>query len=188
MGIQNNLIFLYALSVLGMLISFSSTVGAQNTINSNEDNGPKFIAIQNAHSGSISEINSTYILQIDDLSDKIILFSDRPNRIVQAQSIDDFIGNWSSGSVSFQADPPNAALVILAGGKEDVFEIELLNSHYDRDENRLSYNFTFLNKTSSSSDLPSNLEQPVLIIDSFPTTVNSQVTDAVTQPNVKAIG
>jgi len=189
MGIQNNLIILYALSVFGMLISLSSTVGAQNTMNSNENNELKFIAIQNAHSGSVSEINSTsYLLQLDDLSDKIILISDRPHRVVQAQSIDDFIGNWSSGSDSFQADPPNAALVILAGGKEDVLEVELLNSHYDRDENRLSYNFTFLNKTSSSSDLPSNLEQPVLIIDSFPTTVNSQVTDAVTQPNVKVIG
>lgn len=83
---------------------------------------------------------------------------------MQAQSIDDFIGNWSSASDSFQADPPNAALVLLAGGKEDVFEIELLNSHYDRDENRLSYNFTFynftfLNQTSSSSDLAPTLEQ-----------------------------
>jgi hypothetical protein len=80
---------------------------------------------------------------LNDLSDKIILFSDRPHRVVQAQSIDDFIGNWSSGSDSFQADPPNAALVILAGGKEDVLEVELLNSHYDRDENRLSYNLQF---------------------------------------------
>ena len=144
MGIQNNLIYLYALSVFGMLISLSSTVGAQNTMISNENNEPKFIAIQNAHLGSISEINSTsYLLQLDDLSDKIILFSDGPNRIVQAQSIDDFIGNWSLGSDSFLADPPNAALVILAGGKEDVFDLELLNSHYDRDENRLSYNLQF---------------------------------------------
>ena len=80
MGIQNNLIILYALSVFGMLISLSSTGGAQNTMNSNENNELKFIAIQNAHSGSVSEINSTsYLLQLDDLSDKIILFSDRPH-------------------------------------------------------------------------------------------------------------
>ena len=72
---------------------------------------------------------------------------------------------WSSESDNFQADPPNAALVVLAGGKEDVFEIELLNPLYDRDENRLSYNFTHLNNTLTSANLPSNLGQPVLIID-----------------------
>ena len=43
MGIQNSLIFLYALSDFGMLISLSSTVGAQNTMNSNEVNEPKLL-------------------------------------------------------------------------------------------------------------------------------------------------
>lgn len=82
--------------------------------------------IQHAAWGSVSEINSTsYSLQLDDLSDKIILFSDRPTRIVQTQTIDDFIGNWTSGQDSFQANPHNAALVVLIDDSEqDVFEIE----------------------------------------------------------------
>jgi hypothetical protein len=40
--------------------------------------------------------------------------ANRPNRIVETQSIVEFNGNWISGQDSFQADVP-AALVILGG-------------------------------------------------------------------------
>jgi len=44
---------------------------------------------------SISEINETaYSLELNDVSDKTILFSDRPDRIVKTTSTLDFIGNW----------------------------------------------------------------------------------------------
>jgi hypothetical protein len=73
---------------------------------------PQFLAIQHAQSGTISDINSTsYTLQLNDLADKTILFSDRPNRIVVTETTQDFVGNWTSGEDSFQVDPPNAALV-----------------------------------------------------------------------------
>jgi len=152
---------------------------------------PEFLAIQHAQSGTISEINSTtYSLQLNDLSDKTILFSNRPDRIVATQSIQDFIGNWTSGQDSFQLDPPNAALVVLTADQEDdTFEIELFNPKYEKDEKRLSYDFTFLgNATTTASDLPKGLGKSVLIIDSFPTAVNPQVTDSITQSNVKIIG
>jgi len=71
---------------------------------------PQFLAIQNAQSGTISEINSTtFVLKLSDLADKLILFSDRPDRVVVTQSNQEFVGNWTSGQESFRLDPPNAA-------------------------------------------------------------------------------
>ena len=186
MVIPNNLALLSTLPVL-VVMSLTSAVEAQQ--NTTDSNGPEFIAIQDAQSGIISETNSTsYSLQLNDLADKTILFSDRPDRVVTTQSTQDFIGNWTSGQDSFQVDPPNAALVVLVDNdqKEEIFEIELFNPKYEKDEKRLSYDFTFLgNTTTTASYLPNVLGKSVLVIDSLPTAVNDQITDSVTQTNVK---
>lgn len=61
----------------------------------------------------MSEINAiTYTLELRITSDKTILFSDRPDRIVLSVSTLDFIGNWSTGEDSFSKDVPNAVLVV----------------------------------------------------------------------------
>jgi hypothetical protein len=128
---------------------------------------PQFLAIQHAQSGTISDINSTsYTLQLNDLADKTILFSDRPNRIVVTETTRAFVGNWTSGEDSFQVDPPNAALVLTDDQEDDVFEIELFNPIYDEDENAIMYDFRVLANTTSPPDLPPNLGKSVLIIDS----------------------
>jgi hypothetical protein len=45
--------------------------------------GATFLFIQGAQSGSVSEINATTsTLELGNVSDKTILFSDRPDRIV----------------------------------------------------------------------------------------------------------
>lgn len=175
------------LSVLLVLVVMSLTLSVEAQENATDSNPPEFIAIQHAQSGSISTINSTnFLLQLNDLSDKTILFSDRPDRIVVTQSIDDFIGNWTEGKDSFQVDPPNAALVTLEVDQEqDIFEIELFNPKYEKNQKTLRYEFTFLGNATARSDLPENLAKPVLVIDAFPTAVNSQITDAITQSNVK---
>jgi hypothetical protein len=47
--------------------------------------GARFLFIQGAQSGSISEVNATTsTLQLSYVSDKTIMFSDRPNRIVSS--------------------------------------------------------------------------------------------------------
>ena len=133
---------------------------------------------QHAQSGSISEINSTsFLLQLNDLTDKSILFSDRPDRVVVTQSNQDFIGNWTSGQESLRMDSPNAVLV-TDNQKEDTIEIEPYNPKYENDGEKISYEFTFLGNTTTVSDLPKELEKSVLI-DSFPfpMAVNSQITD-----------
>ena len=95
---------------LVLVVVTSSTIYAQE--NSTE-HVPNFFGIQHAQSGSISEINATtYSLDLDDVSDKTILFSDRPDRIVKSISTSYFIGNWSTGEDSFAKDIPNAVLVV----------------------------------------------------------------------------
>ena len=119
-------IFLVLLLVSVMnVVSFFSAGYAQQVQTETSIESPQFLAIQNAQSGTISEINSTtFLLQLNDLADKLILFSDRPDRVVVTQSNQDFIGNWTSGQEGFQLDPPNAVLVI-DDQKEDTIEIEL---------------------------------------------------------------
>ena len=156
------------ISVLALMSMFMIEIFAKVQTETNIES-PQFLAIQHAQSGTISQVNSTsYVLQLNDLANKTILFSDRPNRIVVTQTIQDFVGNWTSGEDSFQVDPPNAALVLTDDQEEDVFEIELLNPQYDNNENTIRYDFSVLGNenATSSRDLPANLGKSVLIIDS----------------------
>ena len=130
---------------------------------------PKFFAIQHAESGSIYEINTTtYSLELNDVYDKTILFSDRPDRIVTSVSTSDFIGNWSTGEDSFAVDAPNAVLVVDEQEEErqDIGIVELFNPVYDSDKMTLKYDVTPDNITSIN--LPSEFGQTTLIIDDSP--------------------
>jgi hypothetical protein len=138
---------------------------------SNNMTGAMFLFIQGAQSGSVSEVNATTsTLELSDVSDKTIMFSDRPNRIVSSVSTTNFIGNWSTGPDSFAADPPNAVLVLDdEEQRQDLAVIELYNPEYDSEANTLRYDITAENATttttSSSIDLPSEFGQSTLVID-----------------------
>ena len=129
------------------------------------ENVPKFFAIQHAESGSISEINETaYTLELNDVSDKTILFSDRPDKIVMSVSTADYIGNWSSGVDSFAVDAPNAVLVVdEQEGIQDIALIELFNPVYDIEKKTLRYDVTLDNSTAI--EMTSELGQNTLVID-----------------------
>lgn len=168
---------LLLLSLTLVIFLITSVVTIQ--ISAQEDQGQtnssivKFLFIQHGESGSISKINSTtYSLQLNDLADNVILFSDRPNRIVDTQSIQEFIGNWTQGEDSFEIDPPNAALTFLEDDnhKIDALVIELYNIEYDEEQNILKYDFTFLDNTTAASlpDLPYKTGESILVIDSVP--------------------
>ena len=89
---NNNLtlVLFSSLSILVAVNSIHSIYAQENTTNSEK---PEYFAIQHAQSGSLSEINATaYSLELNDVSDKTILFSDRPDRIVTSISTADFIG------------------------------------------------------------------------------------------------
>jgi hypothetical protein len=168
MVILHNLVLLSTLTAFVVIMLLTTTIEGQQ--NEADPNGPEFIAIQRAESGSISEINATnYLLELRGLFDKTILFSDRPDRIVVTQSMNDFVGNWTEGKDSFQLDPPNAALVTLVGDAEqDIFEVELFNPIYEKEHKTLSYDVTFLGNITINSDLPKDLENTVLVIDQDP--------------------
>lgn len=154
--------YLLILSILVVVSSLTLTVYAQGNITATEE--PKFLAIQHAQSGSISQINDTsYSLELNDVSDKTILFSDRPNRIVTPISTDNFVGNWSVGEDSFAVDLPNAVLVVDEIEGQDSAIIELFNPGYDADEKTIKYEITSDNATSI--ELPSEFGQSTLIID-----------------------
>lgn len=67
----------------------------------------QYLAIQNALSGSISEINAkSHKLELGSVSDSTILFSSRPERIVTTVTTSDFVDNWTTGPDSFASDTP----------------------------------------------------------------------------------
>jgi hypothetical protein len=132
--------------------------------------GATFLFIQGAQSGSVSEVNATTsTLGLNNVSERTILFSDRPNRIVASIDTADFIGNWSTGPNSFAADPPNVALVVHddVEQRQDLAVIELLNPVYDSEANTLKYDITAENATTtiSSINLPREFGQSTLVID-----------------------
>ena len=134
--------------------------------NATSTSEPPFLSIQHAKSGSIFEHNAiSYTLELNDVSDKTILFSDRPERIVTSVNTSDFIGNWhwSIGPGSFSADPPNAALIVQDEGNEDIMIVELTNPVHDPTAQTLKYDVILENRTST--DIPNEFGQSTLVID-----------------------
>ncbi len=133
--------------------------------------GATFLYIQGAQSGSLSEINATTsALQLGNVSDRTILFADRPNSIVASVDTADFIGNWSTGPDSFAVDPPNVALVVdddAAEQRQDLAVIELFNPVYDSQANTLKYDIVAENGTSIGG-LPTEFGPSTLVIDDDP--------------------
>jgi hypothetical protein len=130
--------------------------------------GVRFLFIQGAQSGSISEVNATTsTLELSDVTDKTILFSDRPDRIVGSANTTDFIGNWSIGTNNFAVDPPNAVLILDdVEQREEVAVIELFNPQYDPEANTLKYDITAENATITTSiNIPGEFGQSTLVID-----------------------
>jgi hypothetical protein len=150
------------------IVSATPTSGSNETsTSSNNMTEATFLFIQDAQSGSVSEVNdTTSTLELSDVSDKTILFSDRPDRIVASIDTADFIGNWSTEPNSFAVDPPNAALVVDddVEQRQDLGVIELFNPEYDAEANTLRYDIVSENGTSIGG-LPGEFGQSTLVID-----------------------
>lgn len=143
----------------------TTTMTTNQTANGNMP-APEFLSIQNAQSGSIFQNNSTaYTLQLNNVSDEMIMFSDRPDRIVLSVSTDDFIGNWTSGANSFATDPPNAVLILEDdfAQKQGLDIVALSGPQYDIATNMLTYSIISGNKISIYST--ADFRRPILFID-----------------------
>jgi hypothetical protein len=126
----------------------------------------EFLSIQSAQSGSISQINATaYTLELSNVSNGTIMFSDRPERIVETVSTSDFVRNWTAGPNSFSADAPNAALVIKdkQTSQLDTAIIELFDPKYDMTTNTLTY--TVMTENGTTIYLPREFGATIMIID-----------------------
>ncbi|MGD1838251.1 MAG: hypothetical protein ACPKPY_09390 [Nitrososphaeraceae archaeon] len=106
------------------------------------------------------------MLELNDVPDKTILFSDRPDRIISSISTSNFIDNWTVGQNNFLVDAPNAVLVVEQEGEQDVAIIELLelfNPVYDSNKKVLKYEVILDNATSI--ELPNDFGQTTMMID-----------------------
>ena len=164
---NNNFLTLQTILLILLLGIFAPSLDISINAEQNKiSSGPKFFGIQNANSGIISEINaSTYSLELNEITDNTILFSDRPDRIVKLVPTLDFVGNWSIGQDSFMKDAPNAVLIIDKMNKhqQDIIIIELFNPVYDSDKKSLKYVIKADNNTLS--ELPNKTGQTTMIID-----------------------
>jgi hypothetical protein len=159
---------LFCITTVASDVSATTTPsGGNETGTSNNMTGATFLFIQGADSGSVSEVNATTsTIQLGNVSDKTILFSDRPNRIVASIDTADFIGNWSTGPNSFAIDPPNVALVVHDDEeqRQELGVFELYNPEYDSEANTLRYDIVSENGTSIGG-LPGEFGQSTLVID-----------------------
>ena len=165
---------IFVLMIVGIISAAAATILpglTSDSVNSVMAQGQnmteaKFLFIQGAQSGSISEINATAsTLELSDASDKTILFSDRPHRIVSAANTTDFIGNWSTGPDSFAINPPNAVLILDDEVQRHLAVIKLHNPEYDSEANTLKYDISAVNATTPIG-LPGEFGQSTLVIDS----------------------
>jgi DNA-binding beta-propeller fold protein YncE len=132
----------------------------------------QFLSIQTAQSGSLSQINATaYELELNNVANDTIQFSDRPNRIVETVSTSDFVGNWTAGLNSFAADAPNDALIVedTPTGNLETYVMESFSPVYDTNTNTLTY--TIVAENATSVGLPEEFGQTVLVIDVATNTV-----------------
>src|SRR5690606_27904010 len=108
-------VFLLSTLVFVSVPSFSTLRGQVNTLEENMTlSEASFQFIQSSQSGSLTQINdTTYSLELNQVADKTISYSDRPCRIIETIDTSKFVGNWPNGENSFAIDPPNAVLIVL---------------------------------------------------------------------------
>jgi hypothetical protein len=121
----------------------------------------------------ISQVNATTnTLSLSNVSNDTILFSDRPERIVEIVSTSDFVGNWTAGPDSFAADATNDALIVenIESGQLETTIVESFNPVYDTNTNTLTYTIAAA-ENATSIELPSEFGQSVLVMDAVPNNI-----------------
>ena len=166
---KNNLTLLMLLSTLSVLASATSlnSVNAQENATNSEQ---IFLSLQHAQSGTISEINSTfYNLELNNVADETIEFSEHPDRIVKTISTGEFITEcWDLETPNnYQENPPNADLITHdnESNTQIDFIIEIYSPVYDEIKNTLNYNFKLVSNTTTFTDLPKEIGKTALFID-----------------------
>jgi len=115
-----------------------------------EDTVPiSILFVQMATSGTFVATDNGYSLTLDEVNPQIIYFSDRPDRITDHMTVEDFVNMWNMGDDSFESNPPNAAVTVLgAEESEDTIIVKLTNPVFDSEIMTLQYTAQILEDTS----------------------------------------
>lgn len=137
---------------------------------------PSLLFVQNIKNGVLKE----ELLSIQ-LSSPTLFFSDRPYRLTGHVTNTFLLDLWHKGQDDFQVNPPNAVLSVIKDDKISNTVLELRSSKME--QGKIEYAVNVI-----SGEPLSGFDAATLFIDAFPTSVNNQITDAVTQTNVKILG
>mgnify|MGYP000700440270 CR=1 FL=1 len=108
------------LSLIGLTCSLPITVmattdaQASTKISKATQQKATFLFVLRADTGSIAKTDAGYTLTLKGMDDKVLYFSDRPVRKAGFITVTQFMNDWAKGNNSFQANPPNAAIVHAA--------------------------------------------------------------------------
>ncbi len=140
-------------------------------------NYPMLLFVQSITSGSFDG----QVLTLKEENPLVLYFSDRPNRFTGHMTKRRFLKLWNDGMDSFKKEPPNAVLSILNDENVNNVVVELFSPVVDG----CIWKYTV---KVLSGNLPKTFSSSSLFVDAFPTAVNSQITDSVTQANTKVFG
>ena len=175
-----------SMKMVKFFIGFLVVVTAQGFAQELPEGCPDLLFVQSIENASFE--NGT--LKLNEASDLVLYFSERPNRLSGHMTLNRFLKLWEDGKNDFSKNPPNAVLSILSDSTCQNVVLELLSPKMQDDV--LCYSTKVLSGT-----VPTTFTDASLFIDAFPTSVNSvnsinsinsQITDAVTQTNVKVLG
>jgi hypothetical protein len=95
------------------------------------------------------------VLTLRGINLSTLYFSDRPDRIVGHMPTKKFVDHWAAGKDSFEADPPNATLAILARNRPEGIVVVLKNPRLKDDD--LVYDVEVLDGSKSVEGGPCSL-------------------------------
>lgn len=146
-----------------------------------------FLYIQDAATARLDALEGgTYELSMLN-STNTLTFSDRPKREFGSLTSADFVMALNAA----EGDPPNAVLQVVMDGETRSIPVELMQGMAGDQGNAVSYEVKLLPSDGSESYLDvatlgasaEFLEGAALFVDAFPTSVNNQITDSITQAN-----
>jgi len=80
---------------------------------SDETHLVEYLFVQHAQKVSLEN----GVLTLGGVGQDVLYFSDRPDRIVGRESLEEFLDDWDEGDESFASIPPNAIVTIVRGGE-----------------------------------------------------------------------
>ncbi len=136
---MKNLILLAAAFLIIALMSgccFTKSISISNSDRTIND--ATWLYIMPAKSGNIAyspSDDSLFVLTLDDPTDYVTKFTDRPDRKTKIMELEKFLDKWGNSP----DDPPNAGIDFRTTDGRQILVVELLNPSFDPGNNRLTF-------------------------------------------------